>query len=101
MLYADDQRKQRIKKALGQIRAQALACCGSLSTCSPLGALLPGLRLQGGKSHVGMGTLRKLEAAGVADLASLLRMSLDDLVNIGIRQDLARQIVAFCRSALR
>lgn len=101
ILQVDEPRKQRIKKALSQIRAQALACCGSLSTCSPLGALLPGLRLRGGKTHVGMGTLRKLEAAGVADLASLLRMSLGDLVALGIRKDLAQQIIGYCRAAQR
>jgi len=101
VLHADEPRKQRIKKALSQIRSRALNCCGSLSTCSPLGALLPGLRLKGSSTHVGMGTLRKLETAGVVDLASLLRMSLDDIVGLGIRRDLAKQIVAFCRTALR
>lgn len=101
VLQVDEPRKQRIKQVLGRIRAQALACCGSLSTCSPLGALLPGLRQQAGKTHVGIGTLRKLEAAGVADLAALLRMSLDDLVGLGIRKDMAKQIVTFCRAALR
>lgn len=101
VLQVDEPRKQRIKKALGQIRSKALSCCGSLGTCSPLGALLPGLRLQSGSSQVGIGTLHKLESAGVADLASLLRMSLDDIVVLGIRRGLAKQIVAFCRAALR
>lgn len=101
VLQVDEPRKQRIKRILGQIRFQALSCCGSLTTCSPLGALLPGLRQQGGKMHVGIGTLRKLEAAGVADLAALLRMTEGDLVGYGVRRDLAQQIVSFCKAALR
>ncbi len=101
VLHVDDPRKDRIKKVLSQIRFHALACCGSLSTCSPLGALLPGIRQRGGKTRVGMGTLRKLESAGISDIAGLLRMSLDDLVGQGIRRDLAQQIVSFCRAALR
>lgn len=101
VLQVDEPRKQRIKKVLGQIRFHALAVCGSLSTCSPLGALLPGLRRQSGKSHVGLGSLRRLEAAGISDLATLLRMNVDDLVGVGIRRDLAQQIAAFCRAALR
>ena len=101
VLQVDELRKLRIKQGLGRIRAQALSCCGSLSTCSPLGALLPGLRQQAGKTNVGIGTLRKLEAAGIADLAGLLHMSLEDLVARGVRRDLAPQIMAFCRAALR
>lgn len=101
VLHVDEARKERIRQVLNQIRFQALTCCGSLSTCSTLGVLLPGLRRQGGKSHVGIGTLRKLEAAGVADLAGLLRMGVDELVALGVRRDLAAQIQAFCRAALR
>jgi helicase len=101
VLHADEPRKKRIKNALNRIRSQSLGCCGSLSTCSPLGALLPGLRLQGNKTHVGIGTLRKLESAGVVNLASLLRLSLDEIVDLGIRRDLAQQIVSYCRALLR
>ncbi|MFY7915092.1 MAG: DEAD/DEAH box helicase [Rubrivivax sp.] len=101
VLQVDEPRKLRIKQGLARIRAQALSCCGSLSTCSPLGALLPGLRQQAGKTNVGIGTLRKLEAAGVSNLAGLLHMSLEDLVALGVRRDLATQIIAFCRTALR
>lgn len=101
VLQVDEPRKARIKMLLARIRFQALTSCGSLSTCSPLGGLLPGLRQQGGTTRVGIGTLRKLEAAGITDLAGLLRMRLEDLVHHGIRRDLAQQIVAFCRIALR
>ena len=101
VLRVDEPRKERIKQVLGRIRFQALSCCGSLSTCSPLGALLPGLRRRGGKTHVGIGTLRKLESAGIADLADLLRMGVEDLVQLGVRRDLAVQIQSFCRAALR
>ena len=101
VLQVDEPRKDRIKKVLSQIRFEALQCCGSLGTCSPLGGLLPGLRRPGGKARVGIGTLRKLEAAGIADLGGLLRMQLDDFVALGVRRDLAQQIVEFCRAALR
>lgn len=101
VLHVDDLRKERIKKVLSQIRFQALSCCGSLSTCSPLGALLPGLRRQGHKTHIGIGTLRKLEAAGIGDLRGLLKMGVEDLVRLGVRRDLALQISSFCKAALR
>lgn len=101
VLEVDEPRKARIKQNLNGIRFQALSCCGALTSCSSLGGLLPGLRRQGGKTKVGINTLRKLEAAGVSELSQLLRMTLDDLVNLGIRKDLAKQIVAFCRLALR
>ena len=101
VLQVDEPRKQRIKKILSQIRIQAFLCCGSLATCSPLGGLLPGLRQRTGKTHVGIGTLRKLEAAGISDLSSLLAMTEEELVGHGIRRDLAKQLAAFCRTALR
>jgi superfamily II DNA/RNA helicase len=101
VLQVDEPRKARVKHALNHIRFEALSSCGSLSTCSPLGALLPGLRQQHGKRRVGMNTLRKLEDAGVTSLTQLLELSLDELVAAGIRRDFAKQIVAFCRAALR
>jgi helicase len=101
VLEVDEPRKERIKKVLSGLRFQALTCCGSLSTCSTLGGLLPGLRNQGGKTKVGIGTLRKLESAGISDLGQLLRMTIEDLIRVGVRKDLARQIVSFCRMALR
>lgn len=101
VLHVNETRKERINKLLRHIRSQALSTCGSLSICSPLGALLSGLRQQDGKTHVGVGTLRKLEAAGVANLAGLLKMKIDDLVELGIRRDLAQQIYDFCQAALR
>jgi hypothetical protein len=101
VLEVDELRRDRIKKVLGQLRFQALSCCGSLSTCSPLGALLPGLRQRGGKARVGIGTLRKLEAAGVSDLSALLPMGIEDIVRLGIRRNLAQQINSFCQAALR
>jgi helicase len=101
ILGVDEPRKERIKKVLRNIRFHALTSCGSLSTCSPLGALLPGLRQLRTTNSVGIGTVRKLENAGITNLSILLRMSLDELVKLGIRKDLANQIVAFCRLALR
>jgi helicase len=100
-LRIDDVRKERVKNALRGLRFHALSCCGSLSTCSPLGALLPGLRQQSGKTKVGIGTLRTLERAGIGDLASLVRMTQAQLIAAGVRRDLAIEIDRYCRSVLR
>jgi Trk K+ transport system NAD-binding subunit len=41
--------------------------------------------------------MRRLEEAGISDVDALRACSLDDLVKIGVRKELASQIQAFLR----
>jgi hypothetical protein len=74
-----------------------------LKYCSALGPLLLSLRRtrksrEGGT--VGIQTIRRLEGAGVRTLADLARLSIDDLVGLGVRRTLAGQLRAYVRRRL-
>lgn len=96
-------RRKRIRKALAGIRRAAYDICGRLTTCSPLGALLGGIRNQqkAAAARVGVSTIRSLEAAGIRNLNDLAAKTRGDLVELGVRSDLAAQLISYVRSAMR
>jgi len=96
---ADAQRIQRVKRALQRIRLLSFQILDLLSWCSPLGALF--LRLRSatgtGRQSPAKATMRRLEDAGVCSAIALAKLTETELIQIGVRKDLAGVIVAFLR----
>jgi hypothetical protein len=97
---ADDERILRVKRSLQRMQAMSLRLMNLISWCSPLGPVFLRLRSSNSgsaKSSPAQGTMRRLEEAGISDVDALRACSLDDLVKIGVRKELASQIQAFLR----
>ena len=101
---ADRERIRRVKQLLLRMRAQTFGLREQLKYCSPLGSLLRSVQrtdIGGDGPKVGIGTIRRLEAAGISSLAELARLRLADLVRMGVRRDLAKQLQAYPRRRLQ
>ena len=86
------------------MRMQAVALQENLKYCSPLGSVLRSLRrtVKGGKGgRVGVATIRRLEGAGIRNLRDLAELDVGDLVGLGVRRDLARQIRSYVRRRMQ
>lgn len=97
---ADDERVHIVKRTLRGMQRQGYELIERLKYCSPLGPLLRGVRGMLRDSHdpkVGVATLRRLEQAGINSLAQVARMSLPDLVSLGVRRSFAKQILTYVR----
>lgn len=87
------------------MRRQAYDLLEGLKYCSPLGPMLRGIRAMTGAGTnglmTGIATIRKLEAAGVTNLAEIRRLSVDALVEVGIQKRYAKQIRAYIDRRMR
>ncbi len=100
---ADDSRVRRVKRLLRRMRAQTFELQEHLKYCSPLGPVLRSLRRTraAGGATVGAQSIRRLEDAGVRSFAELARLGVDDMVRLGVRRDLARQIRRYVQRRLQ
>jgi helicase len=100
---ASPERVKRIKCLFNNMRSQAFEMLDRLKYCSPLGTLLHEIRrsvkLQNGVS-IGFLSIKKLEQAGIHRLQDLAMLELKDLRDLGIRGDLAKQIMSYLRKRL-
>jgi hypothetical protein len=97
---AGDERILRVKRALQRMQGMSLRLMNLISWCSPLGPVFIRLRSSNSgnsKSSPAQGTMRRLEEAGISDVEKLRACSLDDLVKIGLRKELAGQILTFLK----
>jgi helicase len=87
------------KQALARMRNQAYDLLEGLKYCSPLGPMLRGIRSTTGAAAngpmAGIATIRKLEAAGVTNLAQIRQLSVDALVQAGLQKRYAKQVRAY------
>lgn len=91
---------QRVKRALQRMQGMSLRLMNLIAWCSPLGPVFLRLRSSnsgGSKSSPAQGTMRRLEEAGISDVEKLRACTLADLVKIGVRKELAGQIITFLR----
>ena len=91
---ASDDRVRRVTSALQTMRAQIFGIQEHLKYCSPLGGVLRSMRRTQSTS-IGPATVRRLETAGVTSLATLATLSVDRLVELGVRRDRASAIGAY------
>jgi hypothetical protein len=92
---ATDEQVRLTKKALGRMRGHAYDLLERLKYCSPLGPLMRGMRavLRTSKEPMlGIGTIRKLEAAGLSSMHQVACLEVNDLVATGIQKRFAKQI---------
>jgi superfamily II DNA/RNA helicase len=93
------------KQTLARMRSQAYDLLEGLKYCSPLGAILRGIRSIVGTTAngplAGLATIRKLEAAGISNLAQIRTLSVDALVQVGLQKRYAKQIRAYIDRRMR
>ena len=97
---ADYDRVTRVKRRLHLMRQQVLNLRNDIAYCSPPGPLLRDLRDTIGVANagtVGIGSIRRLESAGITTALQLRQLSVEDLIERGIRPKFARQIATFLR----
>lgn len=94
---AGPERLRRVEAALRRMRRLTFDLQEQLKYCSVLGPVLRQLRESGGEGnalHVGVATMRRLEAAGIRDLDALSALGLEGLARLGVRRALASRLVA-------
>jgi helicase len=93
------------KQALARMRSQAYDLLEGLKYCSSLGPMLRGIRSMTGAAAngpiAGVTTIRKLEAAGITNLAQIRQLSVDALVQTGLQKRYAKQIRAYIDRRMR
>lgn len=94
------ERVKRVETVLRRMRFQTFELQQQLKYCSPLGGILRSIRrVQGKRSGVpiGIGSIRRLENAGITSLVQLTQMTEEELVNIGLRRSVAKQLRVYLR----
>lgn len=97
---AGDERIFRVKRALQRMQGMSLRLMNLIAWCSPLGPVFLRLRSSSSgrsKSSPAQGTIRRLEDAGISDVARLRAYSLEDLIGVGVKKEFAEKIVTFLR----
>lgn len=92
---ASPERIYQLKPILRHMTNQLYQLQDQLKYCSPLGSLLYSIRHSQpnpGRATIGIGTIRHLEQAGITTAQQLATMTVEALVQQGIRRDFARQI---------
>lgn len=92
------------KYAFSAMRRQVYDLLERLKYCSPLGSLIRGVRgssITSKEPMLGVGTIRKLEAAGVLTLKQVANMDVDTLIAAGVQRRFAKQIRAYVRHRLK
>jgi helicase len=90
-----------VKKLLRRMRIQVLELQECLKYCSPLGPVLRDIRqtISSDGPRVGPRSISRLEEVGIHSLEDLVSLTTEDLVQLGIRRDLAQQIRAYATAA--
>jgi superfamily II DNA/RNA helicase len=86
---------QIIKKQLSEIRRTAFDLQNRIKYCSPFGPLIQSLqrvRRNSKGQTVGLATFRKLEEKGFSTPIDLSKLSVEELIGLGVRKDFAMQI---------
>ena len=95
---ASPERIKAIKHLLVQMRMQALDLMERVKWASPLGGMLLSMRRRGQKG-VGVETLRKLEAMGLARTDQIGALGLSGLMAAGVRRSIAMKLLAHARAS--
>lgn len=100
---ASHEQIRAVKQVLGRMRRQAYDLMERLKYCSPLGPIMRGVRqtLRREGPSVGVGTIRKLEAAGFTSLHDLAHADIETLCAAGVQRRFAKQILAYVRRRQR
>lgn len=101
---ADAEQILQMKRLLRRMRHQTYELREQLKYCSPLGPVLHSIRRTRSGTQgvtVGISTIRKLEEAGIESVAQLSQMKVDEMVALGVRRDLAKQIHVYFRRRLQ
>lgn len=97
---ASDDRILRVKRAFQRLNVISLQLMNQVSWCSPLGAVfsrLRSMRAPGQKGSPAQGTMRRIEDAGITTVEHLRTLTVEQIKALGVRSDIASQILVFLR----
>lgn len=94
--HADLHRIRKVNRIFRMMRQQLFGLHEHLKYCSPLGGILKSMR-RTQEARIGPATIRRLELAGVTNLSVLAALSVDQLVQLGVRRNAARTISSYVR----
>jgi helicase len=97
---ANTERIQRVKACFGIMRGQVYDVMERIKYCSPLGPLMKGVRgmLKNSRDpKIGFNSIKKLEAAGIANIGEVAKLDIQQLVQLGLRKDFAKQVRQYVR----
>lgn len=93
---ADLHRIRRVTQIFRMMRQQLFGLQEHLKYCSPLGVILKSMR-RTQDSRIGPATIRRLELAGITNFSALAALTVDQLVQLGVRRNAARTIWTYVR----
>lgn len=93
---ADLHRIRRVTRQFHTMRQQLFGIQEHLKYCSPLGSILKSMR-RTQSTRIGPATIRRLENVGITTFFTLASLSVDQLVELGVRRNAARAIWSYVR----
>ena len=96
---ADSDRIKLVKRCFAMMEMQVYELMQHLKYCSPLGVMLCEMRRLApqGKLKIGVRSIRKLEESGIESLKDLVRLSVEELVGLGIQRRVAERLKGYAR----
>jgi helicase len=89
--HANLHRIRNITRIFRLMRQQLFGLQEHLKYCSPLGGILKSMR-RTQETRIGPATIRRLEMAGITSFSALTSLTIDQLVQLGVRRKAARMI---------
>lgn len=94
------ERIRRVTTIFRTMQIQTFGLQEHLKYCSPLGGVLRSMRRSRGV-RIGTATIRRLEASGITSLATLGKLSVEQLVELGLRRTSAIAIRDYFRQRMQ
>jgi hypothetical protein len=94
--HADLHRIRNVTRIFRMMRQQLFGLQEHLKYCSPLGGILKSMR-RTQETRIGPATIRRLESAGITSFAALASLTVDQLLELGIRRNAAGAIWSYVR----
>lgn len=95
---ASPERVKVVKRHLGTMCHQTYDLIEQVKFASPLGAMVLAMRRRNGKAGVGVESMRKLERAGVTQIAQLRKLSDHELKDLGLRPNITLRLKHYLRT---
>jgi hypothetical protein len=88
-----------VSRQLKKMRSQVFDLLENVKYCSALGPVLRSMKRtrKSDGPGVGLQTIRRLEESGIKTLRQLSQYTLEDLTNLGVRKNLAKQLESYLK----
>lgn len=93
-------RIHRVKRSLVHMRIQSLELQETIKVLFTVRSNIHRVLRKSSRATVGIRTIRQLEDAGISNMADLAKLSLENLIELKIRKNLAEQIHLYCQKRM-